>query len=111
MTCGEEAVADSCKAVAAQALQQKVIIKYEGHAGMPHIFPLLAGMGQVPHVGSWAHFCQQYSKEASPKGANISLWIDHNTYEELDMRSKDLVSIDVKKVRLRMMQGMRIIER
>ena len=62
VACGEESTLDSCKVVASRAADQGTTIIWEEFEGLPHVFPLLPGLSQLPQVKrclkDWAEFCR-----------------------------------------------------
>ena len=63
ISCGEESTLDSCKVVASRAAEQGGTVVWHEYEGMPHVFPLLPGLSQLPQVkkclGDWGDFCRR----------------------------------------------------
>ena len=111
LACGEESVRDGNVVIARQAARQGVKVRWEEHVGMPHIFPLLPGLENIPQVKrclrSWADFVKDCVK-ANGVGEGISgvrIGYDGNVVDEIDVvnMSPDL---DFNEAQRRMRQGM-----
>ena len=111
--CGEESVLDGCKVVARRAAEQSVHVSWEEYLGMPHIFPMLPGLGQRPQVKrclrEWAHFCQKCVVQPGEIGASRAVRVDIGG-EVDNINVREMLEMDASEVKTRMGKGMTDIE-
>ena len=112
--CGEESVIDGCKVIANQAAEQGVAVLWEEFEGMPHIFPLLPGLGQLPQVKrclkDWGEFCRRCVVQPESLKSSQGVRIGYEAGKESSVNIRISCEMDFEEVKARMRKGMMNIE-
>ena len=94
---GEEPQQAGCKALVDQAVKQGAAIQIEEYKGMPHVFPLLPVLDQVPQVqrclNAWGEFCRICVTEPDLLKSRRTVII-YDTSEETELQFNNLLGVD-----------------
>ena len=109
--CGEESVLDGCKVIANRAAEQGVAVVWEEYDGMPHIFPLLPGLGPLPQVKrcleDWGDFCRRCVVQPESLKSSRGVRIGYEVQGEISsVDLKRVWEMTFEEVKARMRKGM-----
>lgn len=108
--CGEESVVDGSMVIASRAAEQGVAVVWEEYEGMPHIFPLLPGLGPLPQVKrcleDWGDFCCRCVAQPESLGSSRGVRIGYNAKDESPVNFRTSCSLDFEEVKARMRKSM-----
>ena len=106
---GEETQQVGCKAVASQAVKQGAVVQTAEYKGMPHVFPMLPGLGQIPQarhcLNTWGEFCRMCVAE--PKRLkSCRTAIEYSAAEETELQFDNLLEIQFDELKQLMRKNM-----
>ena len=100
--------------IASRAAEQGVAVVWEEYEGMPHIFPLLPGLGQPPQVKrcleDWGDCRCRCVAQPESLRSNRGVRIGYKTREESPVNLKASCSLDFEEVKARMRKSMMDME-
>ena len=105
--CGEESVVDGCMVLASRAAEQRVSVFFEKFEGMPHIFPFLPGLRQLPQVKrclkDWGDFCCNCVVEPDLLKGSKAVLFEYKTGQEslIELEAPGKIAFQEVKARMR----------
>ncbi|MCJ1360309.1 MAG: hypothetical protein MMC33_010314 [Icmadophila ericetorum] len=113
LACGEERMADSSKVIAQRAAKQGVTVVWEQYEAMPHCFPLIPVLNELPQgkrcFRGWAEFmkiCFEDPSELTTKGTFVAA----KTAKETEVPCSEVIDLEFGEVTWRMKAAMLAVE-